>query len=145
MKDDELAELILQVCHNIPDWLSIEENILKPLNRNEDFAKIMIARKRLVMMGLIEEKHPNHPSSQIKITPKGFFAIQNFDTLDKYLKEEKKLHLTERDIRYLQERNIRLKNLNIIVGILSFITGSITGLLLSDPIRNILRQWMEAG
>lgn len=146
---EEVADITLQACYRIPDWLSIPDNILKPLNRKAGIPQIIIARKKLVLMGLIEEKNPDDADTPVRITSKGFFAIEMYGTLEKYQREEKKLQLADRDIRYLQEQNIRLKNLNLTIGIASFIIGNLigglAGLLLSNPIKNILRQWMEGG
>ena len=102
--------------------------------------EVMLIRRRLSMLDLIVEQYPDSPESLIKITPKGYQAIEYFGTYEAYCKEQKKTALTERRIRYLEEKNIQLKNLNIIVGLVSFIIG----ILLSSPLKSILRQWLES-
>ena len=136
--NDKIADIILQALHHIPDYLSIRDNILTPLKIDVSDKEVMLIRRRLAMLDLIEEQEPNSPVSLIKITPKGYQAIEYFGTYEAYCKEQKKLATSEREILYLKEKNIRLKNLNIIIGIISFIAG----LLLSTPARNILRQWL---
>lgn len=144
LQDEDLLNIILQSLYRIPDYLSIQKNILIPLNIKSEESTIIILRKRLVAEGLIEEKEPESPSSLVKITPKGYQAIRDFDTYEDYEKELKRMARNQRTIQYLEEKNLRLKNLNIIVGLVSFIIGSLSGLLLSDPIKSILRRWLEA-
>lgn len=144
LQDEDLLNIILQALYRIPDYLSIQKNILIPLNIKSEESTIMILRKRLVAEGLIEEKEPESPSSLVKITPKGYQAIRDFDTYKDYEKEQKRMARNQRTIQYLEEKNLRLKNLNIIVGLVSFIIGSLSGILLSDPIKSILRRWLEA-
>ena len=139
-QSDKLADIILQALHHIPDYLSVQDNILKPLNMDITDKEIMLVRKRLSMLDLIVEQYPESPKSLIKITPKGYQAIEYFGTYEAYSKEQKKTALTERRIRYLEEKNIELKNLNIIVGVISFIIG----ILLSGPLKSMLRQWLES-
>lgn len=144
LQDEDLLNIILQALYRIPDYLSIQKNILIPLNIKSEESTSMILRKRLVAEGLIEEKEPESPSSLVKITPKGYQAIRDFDTYKDYEKEQKRIARNQRTIQYLEEKNLRLKNLNIIVGLVSFIIGSLSGILLSDPIKSILRRWLEA-
>lgn len=138
MEDDNLADIILQAAYRIPSYISVQKNIFAPLNMESDIKQIMFAQKRLALEGLIEEKDPDSTNSLIKITPKGYYAIEMFETYKSYRKEQKKLALSQHEILFLKERNIRLKNLNIIVGTIFFILG----ILLSTPIKNILKQWL---
>ncbi len=140
MDDNRLADIILQALYHVPDYLSIQDNILVPLKVEETDKKIMLIRRRLFMQGMIEEQDSADIYSLVKITPKGYQAIDLYGTYDAYCKEQKKMKLSQREILYLKERNIRLKNLNIIIGIISFIGG----ILLSSPIKNILKLWLEA-
>lgn len=100
MKNENLIQIILEALYRIPDYLSIQKNILEPLNIKTDT------------------------------------AIEIFGTYEAYSQEQKRTALSQREVQYLKEKNIRLKNLNIIVGMISFILG----ILLSSPIKNILRQ-----
>lgn len=143
LSEAELTEIILQALYKIPDYLSVQKNILLPLNIKVEEGTIMMIRKRLVAQGLIVEKEPESPSSLIKITPEGYQAIRDFNTYKDYDKEQKRMSLSQRRIQYLEERNLRLKNLNILIGIASFLIGSLSGVLLSDPIKSMLRQWLE--
>lgn len=140
MDDNRLADIILQALYHVPDFLSIQDNILAPLKIEVTDKKIMLIRRHLFMQGMIEEQDSNDVYSLVKITPEGYQAIDLFGTYDAYCKEQKKMALSQREILYLKERNIRLKNLNIIIGIISFIAG----ILLSSPIKSILKLWLEA-
>lgn len=140
MDDNRLADIILQALYHVPDYLSIQDNILYPLKIEVTDEKIMLIRRRLFMQGMIEEQDPDDVHSLVKITPKGYQAIDLFATYDAYCKEQKRMKISQREILYLKEKNIRLKNLNIVIGIISFIAG----ILLSSPIKNILKLWLEA-
>lgn len=140
MDDSRLADIILQALYHVPDHLSIQDNILAPLRIEVSTKKIMLIRRHLFMQGLIEEQDSDDVSSLVKITVKGYQIIDLYGTYDAYCKEQKRMSLTQREILYLKERNIRLKNLNIVIGIIAFITG----ILLSSPIKNILKLWLEA-
>ncbi|WP_288242792.1 hypothetical protein [uncultured Bacteroides sp.] len=94
-QSDRLADIILQTLHHIPDYLSVQDNILKPLNMNMTDAEIMLIRRRLSMLDLIVEQYPESPKSLIKITPKGYQAIEYFGTYEAYCKEQKKMALTD--------------------------------------------------
>lgn len=66
--------------------------------------------------------------------------MQLYNSYSQYLeskKEDKKINV---QIKRLTRDNIRLKNLNIVIGIISFIAG----ILLSSPIKSILKLWLEA-
>lgn len=76
----------------------------------------------------------------VKITAKGIEIMQLYNSYSQYLeskKEDKKINV---QIKRLTRDNIRLKNLNIVIGIISFIAG----ILLSSPIKSILKLWLEA-
>ena len=45
---------------------------------------------------------------------------------------------TEKKIIYLKEKNILLKNINLEIAIITFIAG----ILLSDPIKKLLKHWL---
>ena len=110
MDDNRLADIILQALYHVPDYLSIQDNILVPLKVEETDKKIMLIRRRLFMQGMIEEQDSADIYSLVKITPKGYQAIDLYGTYDAYCKEQKKMKLSQREILYLKERNIRLKN-----------------------------------
>lgn len=138
LTDEEFADTVMEALYRIPDYLSIHRNIVEPLNLKIDEIHIRIVCRRLLLEGLIEECNSDQKGSLVRITQEGYKAINLFDTYTSYKKEAKKISLSEREITYLKEKNIRLKNLNLIIGIVSFIAG----ILLSTPIKSILRQWL---
>lgn len=77
----------------------------------------------------------------IKITSRGIEMIQLYHGYSQFLESKKTDQEVDAEIKMLTKKNIRLKNMNIVVGIISFIVG----LLLSDPIKNILKQWLVNG
>lgn len=138
LTDEEFADVVMEALHGIPDYLSIHHNIVEPLKLNISEVRIRIVCRRLLLEGLIEESNFGPKGTLIRITQEGYKAISLFNTYTNYKKEAKKISLSEREITYLKEKNIRLKNLNLIIGIVSFIAG----ILLSAPIKNILKQWL---
>lgn len=140
--DDNFKNTILLDLYKSPLKKRIQYDIFDLLNIRLYPSQLKSYRKQLVAEGLIKEENSDEEDSPIEITPEGYRAIQLFGTYQEYLKESKKMALSEREVLYLKERNIRLRNLNIIVGTICFIVGSISGILLSDPIKSILKQWL---
>lgn len=141
----KMKNTILCDLYKLPVRKRIQKDIFTPLDIHLHSVQLFTYRKQLVAEGLVQEFNPAEEDCEIEITTKGYEAIQLHGNYQNYCMEKKKQVLSERSLQYLKERNLRLKNLNIIISIISFITGSITGVLLSDPIRNILRRWMEGG
>lgn len=141
----KMKNTILCDLYKLPVRKRIQKDIFAPLDIHLHNVQLYTYRKQLIAEGLIQEHNPTEDDCEVEITMKGYEAIQLHGSYQAYCTEKKKQAMTERSLQYLKERNLRLKNLNIIVGLISFITGSITGILLSDPIRNILRQWLEGG
>lgn len=136
--DDQLKSLILEALHRIPDKLSIRKSILEPLGIDIELHTIAICEKQLIKEGLIIEVSPGDPDSIVEITTEGYNAIEFYGNYLAYKKEQEKLFKSRKNLEYLHEKNIRLNNINIIIGIISFIAG----ILLSDPIKNILKLLM---
>ncbi len=141
LTEEEFANVVMEVLHRIPDYLSVHRNIVEPLSLNISESRIRIVCRRLLLEELIEVTDFGTKGTMIRITPKGYKAINLFDSYTNYKREAKKIALSEREITYLKEKNIRLTNLNLIIGILSFIAE----ILLSAPIKSILKQWFVAG
>lgn len=141
----KMKNTILCDLYKLPVRKRIQKDIFAPLDIHLHNVQLYTYRKQLIAEGLIQEHNPTEGDCEVEITMKGYEAIQLHGSYQAYCTEKKKQAMTERSLQYLKERNLRLKNLNIIVGLISFITGSIAGFLLSDPIRNILRQWLEGG
>lgn len=76
----------------------------------------------------------------LEITKEGYEAIEYFDDYVAYKKEQKKYNNVQRELDYLKAKNIRFTNLNLFVGLISFILG----ILLSSPIKRILMQWLTS-
>lgn len=89
------------------------------------------------MLGICDVSHSQN-ELLIRITAKGIEMIQIHHGYSKYLESKKKDNRVDAEIKMLTPKNIQLKNMNIVVGIISFIVG----FLLSDPIKNILKQWL---
>ena len=141
--DTHFKDIILRDLYTRPYKKRIQQDIMCWLNVNLTPEQLISYRKQLVVEGLIIDLCPEQDDPPIEITPEGYKAIQYFGTYQNYCQESKKMAMSEREVQYLKERNIRLKNLNIIVGTICFIIGSISGILLSAPIKNILKQWLE--
>lgn len=139
--DDQLKNIILQVLHRIPDKLSIQKNILSPLKIELDASRLSIIRNQLVKEGLLMEEDSKDSNSLVEITKAGYDAIEFYGNYANYKKQQDKFRRLRQETAYLKARNLRLKNVNMIVGIISFILG----ILLSDPIKSILKQWMTNG
>lgn len=138
LTEEAFADVVMEVLYGIPDYLSVNRNIVEPLKLNINEVRIRIVCRRLLLEGLIEECDFGPKGTLIRITKEGYKAISLFDTYTNYKKEAKKIAISEREITYLKEKNIRLKNLNLIIGVVSFIAG----ILLSAPIKSILKQWL---
>ena len=117
--------------------MSVQHNIIKPLNLNIDELHIRIVCRQLLLEGLIEECN-SEKGILIRITQEGYKAIKLFDTYTIYKRETKKAALSEKKIIYLKEKNILLKNINLEIAIITFIAG----ILLSDPIKKLLKHWL---
>lgn len=137
--DAEMKDTILRDLYKIPVRKKIQRDIFGALGINLHQVQLYAYRKQLVAEGMIAECNPQEEDCEVEITVKGYEAIQMFGSYQAYCKEKKKQAMSERSLQYLKERNLRLVNMNIIVGIITFIAG----ILLSDQVKNILKQWLE--
>ena len=135
--EEEIANILMEALYKIPDYMSVQHNIIKPLNLNIDELHIRIVCRQLLLEGLIEECN-SEKGILIRITQEGYKAIKLFDTYTIYKRETKKAALSEKKIIYLKEKNILLKNINLEIAIITFIAG----ILLSDPIKKLLKHWL---
>ena len=136
MKNTILCDLF-----TMPTRKRIQRDIMEPLGIRLHEVQLYAYRKQLVAEGMITEYEDGTPDCEIEITVKGYEVIQFFGTYPAYCKEKRKQALSERNLQYLKERNLRLVNLNIIVGFVSFILGA----LLSAPLKTLVRQWLSVG
>lgn len=140
MDDEKLANIILQVLHRIPDYISLQSNVFLPLNIEVDNARIMLIRKRLVLEGLIIEKEPASVDSLIKITPEGYQAIDVFEDYPSYKQHKRQGVTLQREVDVLNVKYLRLKNISISITIIATIISFMSGVLLSDPVKEWLHK-----
>lgn len=140
MEDEKLTDTILQVLHRIPDYISMKNNILIPLKIEIDDVQIMLIRKRLVLEGLIVEKDPDTTDSLIKITPEGYQAIDIFENYLSYKQHKKQGVTLQREVDILNIKYLRLKNISISITIIATIISFMSGVLLSDPVKEWLHK-----
>lgn len=137
--DDDNKSVILETLHRIPDKLSIKKDIFDVLRKDIQLKQIVLYRKQLIKEGLITEENPDDPDSRVEITTEGYNAIEFYGNYIAYKKEQEKLYKSRKNLEYLREKNVRLNNINVIIGIISFIAG----ILLSDPIKSILKRLIQ--
>lgn len=140
MEDEKLTTIILQVLHRIPNYISVQNNILIPLKIEIDDVQIMLIRKRLVLEGLIVEKDPDSIKSLIKITPEGYQAIDVFEDYLSYKQHKKQGVTLQREFDVLNIKYLRLKSISISITIMATIISFMSGVLLSDPIKEWLHK-----
>lgn len=140
--DDQIKNKILQILHKLPDKMLLRKNILEPLKIDIEPVHARILYIQLMREGLIKEYEmkPDDEDFVLEITKEGYEVIEYFEDYIAYKKEQKKYKNVQRELDYLKAKNIRLTNLNLIVGIISFILG----ILLSSPIKRILMQWLTS-
>lgn len=135
-----MKNIILCNLYKLPTKKRIQRDIFDELKIHLHTVQLYMYRKQLVAEGLIEEIDEKEEDCEVKITVKGYEAIQLYGSYKAYCIEKQKQTMSERNLQYLKETNLRLVNLNILVGIVTFILG----VLLSDPLKNLLRQWMSS-
>lgn len=140
MEDDEIKNKILLVLHKIPDALSIQRNVLEPLNIQLDTSRIMMIRKQLVIEGLITERDPKDIQSLIEITPEGYYAVDVFEDYHSYKLHKKQGVALQREVDVLNMKYLRLKTVSIVMTIVATIISFISGVLLSTPIKEWLHK-----
>ena len=101
--EEEFANILMEALYKIPDYMSVQHNIIKPLNLNIDELHIRIVCRQLLLEGLIEECN-SEKGILIRITQEGYKAIKLFDTYTIYKRETKKAALSEKKIIYLKEK-----------------------------------------
>lgn len=138
---DRMKNSILCDLYALPTRKRIQRDIMEALGIHLHEVQLYAYRKQLVAEELIKEYEDGTTDCEVEITLKGYEAIQLFGTYQDYCREKKKQAQSERSLQYLKERNLRLTNLNIIIGFLSFIAG----ILLSGPVKTLLSQWLAGG
>ncbi|RGZ29952.1 hypothetical protein DW991_23215 [Bacteroides thetaiotaomicron] len=96
-------------------------------------------RKQLVMEGLITEEEPDEVHSLVEITPKGYEAIQTFGSYQAYIADQQKAIKLQRESEVMKSRYLRLKTISIVITTLLSILSFITGILLSDLVKGIIK------
>ena len=135
---EELKNIILTVLHRFPHKLPLKKIVLDSLKIDTNPETLFPAIKQLVKEGMIIE-YPSAGISdlQIEITTKGYEIMEMYDSYINYKKENKRLWETRGEIEKLKAENIRLANLKLSFFILTFVVSFISGILLSNPIKNI--------
>lgn len=100
--------------------------------------QLVMYRKQLVMEGLIIEENPNEVHSFIEITPKGYKAIQTFGSYQSYIYHQQKGIKIQRENEIMKSRYLKLKTISILITTLLTVLSFIAGILLSDPIKELL-------
>lgn len=135
--DNQIIDLILESAYSVGGYLRFTPTIINKRGINFDKDDCERFAELISTLGICDVSHSqNEPL--IRITAKGIEMIQLHHGYSKYLESKKMDNRVDAEIKMLTKKNIRLKNMNIVVGIISFIVG----FLLSDPIKNILKQWL---
>ena len=89
--------------------------------------------------GLITEEEPDEVHSLVEITPKGYEAIQTFGSYQAYIANQQKAIKLQRESEIMKSRYLRLKTISIVITTLLSILSFITGILLSDLVKGIIK------
>ena len=139
--DEDILNRIMEVLERYPTPIKLEEMLFKPLNMDVSSHDAYRLRKKLVILGLITEAEDVQKDTPVSLTKEGMLVMIKYKRYTNYLEAIRKEAETDAGIKSLTKANIRLKNLNIAVGLLSFTAG----ILLSDPIKDLLLRWLLSG
>lgn len=132
--DEDILNRIMEVLERYPTPIKLEEMLFNPLNMDISRHDAYCLRKKLVILGMITELEDIKGDTPVSLTKEGMLVMIKYKSFTNYLEAIRKESETDADIKALTKANIRLKNLNIAVGLLSFTTG----ILLSDPVKGLL-------
>ena len=121
--------IILSNLYRDPHKKRIQHDIMDELQTKLFPEQLISYRKQLVMEGLITEEEPDEVHSLVEITPKGYEAIQTFGSYQAYIAESE----------VMKSRYLRLKTISIVITTLLSILSFITGILLSDLVKGIIK------
>ena len=139
--DEDILNRIMEVLERYPTPIKLEEMLFKPLNMDVSSHDAYRLRKKLVILGLITEAEDVQKDTPVSLTKEGMLVMIKYKRYTNYLEAIRKEAETDAGIKSLTKANIRLKNLNIAVGLLSFTAG----ILLSDPVKDLLLRWLLSG
>lgn len=139
--DEDILNRIMEVLERYPTPIKLEEMLFKPLNMDVSTLDAYRLRKKLVILGLITEAEDVQKDTPVSLTKEGMLVMVKYKSYANYINAIRKESETDADIKSLTKANIRLKNLNIAVGLLSFTAG----ILLSDPVKDLLLRWLLSG
>jgi hypothetical protein len=129
--------IILSALYRNPTKKRIQHDIMDPLEVRLFPVQLLSYRKQLVMEGLITDDGSNEVDALIEITPKGYEAIQQYGGYMEY--REAQLKEKENKLAYqeLERKYLRYKIRSILVAIVLSIASFITGILLSNQVREL--------
>ncbi|MDD4432295.1 MAG: hypothetical protein PHN48_01190 [Parabacteroides sp.] len=139
--DEDILNRIMEVLERYPTPIKLEEMLFKPLKMDVSSHDAYRLRKKLVILGLITEAEDIKGDTPVSLTKEGMLVMIKYKRYTNYLEAIRKESETDAGIKSLTKANIRLKNLNIAVGLLSFTAG----ILLSDPVKDLLLRWLLSG
>ena len=128
--------IILSNLYRDPRKKRIQHDIMDELQTKLFPEQLISYRKQLVMEGLITEEEPDE---LVEITPKGYEAIQTFGSYQAYIANQQKAIKLQRESEIMKSRYLRLKTISIVITTLLSILSFITGILLSDLVKGIIK------
>lgn len=137
--ETHLKGIILSNLYRDPRKKRIQHDIMDELQTKLFPEQLISYRKQLVMEGLITEEEPDEVHSLVEITPKGYEAIQTFGSYQAYIADQQKAIKLQRESEVMKSRYLRLKTISIVITTLLSILSFITGILLSDLVKGIIK------
>ena len=131
--------IILSNLYCDPRKKRIQHDIMDELQTKLFPEQLISYRKQLVMEGLITEEEPDEVHALVEITPKGYEAIQTFGSYQAYIADQQKAIKLQRESEVMKSRYLRLKTISIVITTLLSILSFITGILLSDLVKGIIK------
>ena len=142
MKDDEIKNKILVVLHRYPMIASVKMvlDILAGLKITIQPFDIYKLAKQLEIEGLVKYLGTDDKDFSIEITHEGYEVIELYgDYLTFKLNKKNRIEL-DKEVGILNIRYLRLKTWSIVITIFSTIISFIVGVLLSDPVKELLHK-----
>ncbi|MBD9170084.1 MAG: hypothetical protein EGP71_06560 [Bacteroides thetaiotaomicron] len=137
--DIHLKDLILRDLHKTPKKKRIQFDIFDELQISLSTEQLIGYRKQLVMEGLITEENPEDLDSPIEVTPKGYEVIHLHGSYGTFINSIQQAEVLRKESEKLQAQNLKLKKYSTIITITLSILSFITGILLSDLIKGIIK------
>lgn len=137
--DTHFKDIILRNLYKHPTSKRIQCDIMDELQVKLHPVQLVEYRKQLVIEELITEENPDEQDSPIEITAKGYEAIETFGSYQTYITNKQKSKYFQHKREIMESRYLKMKTLNIIITMILTIISFITGILLSDQIKELLK------